>query len=123
MFLPILIGEQLQASLRQNTDTVISDLRRSAVWLFFFFFLEEKQVRYHSISRGKWENPTEQTGTLQRMPLKSLSIEITFPFKPVREVWSWLTYFDVNSFLGFLSFLIHLGARGACIFLYPHNQP
>lgn len=114
-------GEQLRASFRQTTDTVVFDLRRSVVCLFFL--LEGKKFHYHSISRGKWENPAGQIGALQKMPLKSLCTEITFPFKPVKKVWRCLTCSDVSSFLGFPSFLIHMGAKGACVFLNPHNPP
>lgn len=125
--LPGLKGDQLQASVRQTTDTVIFDLRKSIVCLFFFFIffllLEGKKIHSHSISRGKWENPAEQTGALQRVPLKSLSTESTFPFKAVQEVPSYLTCFDVNFFILFLSFCIHMGARGACVFLHPPINP
>lgn len=92
-------------------------------FILFFLLLEGKKIHSHSISRGKWENPAEQIGALQRVPLKSLSAEITFPFKAVQEVPSCLTCFDVNFFIRFLSFRIHLGARGACVFPHPLNQP
>lgn len=102
--------------------------RHSGIWFekvcclfFFFFLLEGKKFHDHSISRGKWENPAEQTGALQRMPLKPLFMEISFSFKPVKKVWHCLTCFDVNSFLSFLYFLIHKGAQGACVFLNPRQ--
>lgn len=89
---PGLKGEQLQVSFRQTIHRVTFDLRRSIFivsflfFLFLLFLLEGKKVFSHFISRGMWENPAEQTGALQSMPVKSLSTEITFPFKPVKKV-------------------------------------
>lgn len=84
---PGLKGEQLEVSFRQTIRRVIFDFTGSIFSFFlFFFWLEGKKVFSHSISRGMWENPAEQTGALQSMPVKSQSTEITFPFKPVKKV-------------------------------------
>lgn len=44
--LPGLKGDQLQASFRQTTDTVIFDLRKSIVCLFFFFSFCLRERRF-----------------------------------------------------------------------------
>ena len=96
-------GEQLQASFRQTIDTVVSDLRRSVVCLFFCLRERSFTIILFQEASGKILQDRQEHF---KGCLLNHCTETTFPFKPVKKVWRCLTCSDINSFLGFLSFFV-----------------